>query len=217
VAEAGTAYIEFKGDYSAVSGADVARHGRRAGDDFSKGFGGSLRTGLAGAGSALVGFAKNSALLLGGLGVAGGAWGLSIAAQGEQAQIAFETMLGSGEKAKAFLDELKAFAASTPFEFPELQTAASSLIAAGFAAEDVIPIMTTLGDVTSGMGTGAEGVQRATVALQQMAAAGRITGEDLNQLRDAGIPVFDLLASATGKSKEEIAALAQAGKLGSRG
>ena len=39
--------------------------------------------------------------------------------------------------------------------------------------------MTSLGNATSGMGTGSEGVQRATVALQQMAAAGRITGEDL--------------------------------------
>jgi tape measure domain-containing protein len=213
MAEAGTAYIEFRGDYSKID-REARSAGTRAGSDFGTGFGRSLSSGLSGAGRAIAGFAKTGALVLGGLGVAGGAWGLSVAAQAEQAEIAFTTMLGSGEKAKAFLDELKAFAAQTPFEFPELQTAASSLISAGFAAEDVIPIMTTLGDVTSGMGTGAEGVQRATVALQQMAAAGRITGEDLNQLRDAGIPVFDLLASATGKSKEEIANLAQAGKLG---
>jgi tape measure domain-containing protein len=161
--------------------------------------------------------AKGAGLLATGLGiaaVAGGTMGLKTAAGLESAQIAFETMLGSGEKARAFLDDLKDFAAKTPFEFPELQTAASSLISAGFEAGQVIPIMTTLGDVTSGMGTGAEGVQRATVALQQMSAAGRITGEDLNQLRDAGVPVFDLLAAATGKSKEEIAELAAAGKLG---
>lgn len=140
--------------------------------------------------------------------------GLETAASMEQAKIAFETMLGSAEKADGFLKDLAAFAAKTPFEFPELQKAASSLVSAGFSAEKVIPIMTTLGDVTSGMGTGSEGVQRATVALQQMAAAGRITGEDLNQLRDAGVPVFDLLAAATGKSKEAIAQLAASGKLG---
>lgn len=158
--------------------------------------------------------AKVGVFALGGLGVAGAAAGLKTAASMEQARISFTTMLGSAEKADGFLRELAAFAAKTPFEFPELQTAASSLISAGFEAEKVIPIMTTLGDVTSGMGTGAEGVQRATVALQQMSAAGRITGEDLNQLRDAGVPVFDLLAAATGKSKEEIAKLASAGKLG---
>lgn len=157
-----------------------------------------------------------AAIILGGVGLAAGAMGLEVAAGNEQAEIAFTTMLGSGKKAQDFLKDLQAFAASTPFEFPELQTAASSLISAGIEADKVIPIMTTLGDVTSGMGTGSEGVKRATVALQQMNAAGKITGEDLNQLRDAGIPVYDLLAKATGKSKAEIVDLAQKGKLGKK-
>ncbi|MBP2323350.1 tape measure domain-containing protein [Kibdelosporangium banguiense] len=132
----------------------------------------------------------------------------------EQANIAFTTLLGSAVKADAFLRKLQAFAATTPFEFPELQTAASSLISIGIDAEKVIPIMTTLGNVTSGMGTGAEGFKRATVAIQQMNAAGRITAEDLWQLRDAGIPVFDLLAGATGKTTEQLAEMANSGKLG---
>jgi tape measure domain-containing protein len=177
-----------------------------------EGLGSRLSGGLALAGRTALG-------LVGGLatvGAAGGGMGLAVAAGNEQAQIAFETMLDSADKAGAFLKDLQAFAAKTPFEFPELQTAASSLISAGFEAKQVIPIMTTLGDVTSGMGTGSEGVQRATVALQQMQAAGRITAEDLNQLRDAGIPVYDLLAKATGKSKEEVVKLASAGKLGKK-
>lgn len=140
--------------------------------------------------------------------------GLDVAKGNEQAAISFETMLGSAEAAQKFLADMKKFAAATPFEMPELQTAASSLISVGISADKVLPIMKTLGDTTSGMGTGSEGIKRATVALQQMNAAGRITGEDLNQLRDAGIPVFDLLAAATGKSVEQVAELAQKGKLG---
>lgn len=159
---------------------------------------------------------KGLAIGLTGAGVAGGVMGIKTAAGMEQARISFTTMLGSAEKADAFLGKLADFAASTPFEFPELQTASSSLIAAGIDASKVIPIMTTLGDVTAGMGTGSEGIKRATIALQQMQAAGKITGEDLNQLRDAGVPVYDLLAKATGKSKAEVVALAQAGKLGSK-
>lgn len=155
-----------------------------------------------------------TALVAGGVAAVG--FGIKTAASMQTAKIGFTTMLGSAKKANSFLKDLSAFAAKTPFEFPELQTAASSLISAGINADKVIPIMTTLGNVTSGMGTGSEGVQRATVALQQMSAAGRITGEDLNQLRDAGIPVYDLLAKATGKSKAEVVALAQAGKLGSK-
>jgi tape measure domain-containing protein len=151
---------------------------------------------------------------LGGLAAAATVTGLKAYSSMQQATVAFTTMLGSGQKARAFLGELKTFAAATPFELPGLVTASQSLISAGFAARDVVPILTSVGNATSGMGTGAEGVQRATIALQQMSAAGKITGEDLNQLRDAGIPVFDLLSAATGKTKGAIAQLAQQGKLG---
>lgn len=184
--------------------------GSQAGDEAGRGFSGRFGSALSGLGAlaakAATGIAAGGALAAG--------FGLKIAASNEQAEISFTTMLGSGEKAQGFLKQLQQFAATTPFEFPELQTAATSLISAGVEADKVIPIMTTLGNVTSGMGTGSEGVKRATVALQQMSAAGRITGEDLNQLRDAGIPVFDLLAGATGKTKEQIAEMAQQGKLG---
>ncbi len=143
-------------------------------------------------------------------------FGMRTAMTMEKANISFTTLLGSGKKAMVFMAQLKQFAATTPFEFTELQGSASQLLAAGISASKVIPIMTTLGNVTSGMGTGSEGIRRAVVALQQMNAAGKIQAEDLNQLRDAGIPVYDLLAAATGKSKKEIAKLAQEGKLGAK-
>jgi tape measure domain-containing protein len=149
-----------------------------------------------------------------GVAAAAGAVGIKTAAQMETARIGFSTMLGSARKARAFLGDLADFAARTPFGFPELQTASSRLVSAGVETEKIIPMMTTLGDVTAGMGTGSEGITRATNALQQMIAAQRISAEDLNQLRDAGIPVYDLLASALGKTKGEIVALKDEGKLG---
>lgn len=162
---------------------------------------------------------KAGAYAASGLGLMGSAAigvGIKTAAGMETAEIGFTTMLGSAEKAQAFLADLNEFAAKTPFDLPGLQKSASSLVSAGIEADKVIPIMTSLGNATSGMGTGAEGIQRATVALQQMNAAGKITGEDLNQLRDAGIPVFDLLAAATGKSVKQVAELANQGKLGAK-
>lgn len=206
MAEVGSAFLSiipsargFGARLSSEVSPEMDSAGKQAGSRFGGAFASSVKWG---------------SIALAGLGVAGVKAGLETAASMENAKIAFTTMLGSAQKAGAFIKDLGAFAAKTPFEFPELQTAASSLISAGVQADKVIPIMRTLGDVTSGMGTGSEGIKRATVALQQMNAAGRITGEDLNQLRDAGIPVFDLLASATGKSKAEIVKLAQAGKLG---
>jgi len=168
-------------------------------------------------GAGVRGVATGAGLLAAGLtsvAAAGAVVGIKTAASMEQANISFTTMLGSGQAAQDFLTNLNKFANATPFDFPGLTTAASSLISAGIDANKVIPIMTSLGNATSGMGTGAEGVQRATVALQQMNAAGKISGEDLNQLRDAGVPVFDLLTAATGKSTAAIADMAQKGKLG---
>lgn len=197
---------------------EQARETRQAASDTDR-LGGALFRAGGLAKGALGSVARYTALAATGIaGATAGAvgFGLKTAASMETARIGFTTMLGSAEKAQAFLGDLQKFAATTPFEFPELQTAASSLISAGISADKVIPIMTSLGNATAGMGTGSEGVQRATVALQQMSAAGRITGEDLNQLRDAGIPVFDLLAAATGKSVKQVAELAQKGKLGAR-
>lgn len=165
---------------------------------------------LAGIGRGIMTGAKITA----GVAVAAGAVGIKTAAQMETARIGFATMLGSGRKARAFLGDLADFAARTPFAFPELQTASSRLVSAGVETRKIIPMMTTLGDVTAGMGTGSEGITRATNALQQMIAAQRISAEDLNQLRDAGIPVYDLLAKALGKTKGEVVALKDEGKLG---
>lgn len=186
----------------------------RAGHDSGNAFSNAFSAGIGAAGAAL---AKTMAIGVGAVGAglaAAGAVGVKTNAQLEQADIAFTTMLGSAEKADSFIASLKSFASKTPFDFPGITKASQNLIAIGISTDKVLPIMTTLGNVTSGMGTGSEGIKRATVALQQMNAAGKITAEDLNQLRDAGIPVYDLLTAATGKSKDEIAKMREEGKLG---
>jgi tape measure domain-containing protein len=188
----------------------AATAGRDSGNRFAENF----RSATSKVGGVLGSTLKTGVAVATAAATAAGAVGVATAAQMEQSEIAFSTMLGSGEKAKAFLGDLSKFAAKTPFDLPGLQKSASSLVSAGIDASKVIPIMTSLGNATSGMGTGAEGVQRATVALQQMNAAGKIGAEDLNQLRDAGIPVYDLLTAATGKSTAQIADMAAKGKLG---
>lgn len=194
---------QLSGASGAASGA-----GRTAGEKFASGFGTVV--------DKLGTYIKRGILAGGAVATAAGAIGIKTAAELETANIAFTTMLGSGKKAQAFLDQLADFAAKTPFDLPGLQKSAQSLISIGIDSKKVIPIMTTLGNVTSGMGTGAEGINRATIAIQQMNAAGRITAEDLNQLRDAGIPVYDLLTAATGKTTAEVAKMAQTGKLGKK-
>lgn len=144
-------------------------------------------------------------LATGALAVGVGALGFAVAKTGidfnnlkQQADIAFTTMLGSGEKAKVFLDDLQQFAAKTPFEFPELLSASQRLLAMGFAAEDVRPTLTAVGDAVAALGGSGELVGRVTTALGQMQAKGKASAEEMAQLTEAGIPGWKFLAEAIG-------------------
>jgi hypothetical protein len=100
--------------------------------------------------------------------------GLTLNQQMTQAKIAFTSMLGSGREADAFLRSLADFAKRTPFEFPELVTASQRMLAFGFAAKQVRPLLTAVGNTAAAMGRGSEGVDQITYSLGQMRAATRV-------------------------------------------
>src|SRR6266568_2429866 len=112
----------------------------------------------------------------------------------EQSRVALSGLLGSGQAADAMLRKLWSFAAATPFEFPQLVQSTQELVGMGFAAKDVIPVLTAVGDAAAGVGRGKEGVDRITLALGQMQARGKVTGQDMMQLTEAGIPAWKILA-----------------------
>jgi tape measure domain-containing protein len=133
----------------------------------------------------------------------------------EQSTIAFTSMLGSAEAAQGFLDEMKQFAATTPFEFPDLLQAAKQMMAFGFEARDVKPLLTSVGSAAAAMGTGRSGVDSITKALGQMKAATVVQAGELNQLTEQGVPAFQILADAMGISTGEVKKLASEGKIAS--
>jgi tape measure domain-containing protein len=120
-------------------------------------------------------------------------------------------MLGSAGKAKTFLTELQNFAATTPFEFPELVRASQRMIAFGFTSKEVIPTLTSLGDAATGLGAGAEGVDRIVGAIGQMKAKGKIQTEELLQLTEVGVPALRILANAFGVSTARMQEMVTAG------
>lgn len=146
-------------------------------------------------------------------GLMGAKMGIGFAMANEQAIISFKTLLGSQEAAMTMFKDLQTFAASTPFEFPQLRDAASKLLTTGVAAERIKPMLTAIGDATAAMGTGAEGIAAATRALQQMNLVGKVTGQDMMQLANAGIPAWDALAAAAGKSVAEVKKASETGTL----
>ena len=148
-----------------------------------------------------LGISKGAVGAIVGVGVALGALGLAsvkAAGQMEQTRIAFTTLLKDGEKAKSFLSELEKFAASTPFELPGVLDASKRLLAFGFSAEQVIPILTAVGDSAAALGIGEEGIQRLTLAIGQMQAKGKVSAEEMLQLAEAGVPAWEMLANKIG-------------------
>lgn len=141
-------------------------------------------------------------VLAGGFGAAGIA-GIKMAGQMEQTKIAFTTMLGSAEKADKFIRGLWDFAAKTPFEFEGLAQSSRQLLAFGFQAKEIVPMMTAIGDAVSALGGGALEIDRVTYALGQMRAKGKVSAEEMMQLAELGIPVWQMLADAIGTSIPE--------------
>lgn len=165
------------------------------------GFGDSLTKGLGmGLGFGAVGVA------VGAIGTAVGALkGSVVDLNGslEQSQIAFTTMLGSGEKAESFLGDLQKFAAQTPFEFPDLVSASKRMLAFGFESKQVVPLLTAVGDAVAAVGGGADVIEGVTTAIGQMQAKGKVSAEEMGQLAERGIPAWDMLAKKLGVSVAE--------------
>jgi tape measure domain-containing protein len=119
---------------------------------------------------------------------------IKLSSELEGARVAFTTLLGSAQAAQTHLDALKKFAASTPFEFPDLVQASKRLQALGFEAKQIIPTLTAVGNAAAGLSSGAEGINRITTALGQMQTAGKVTAQDMRQLTEAGIDGWKILA-----------------------
>lgn len=134
----------------------------------------------------------------------------------EQVGIAFKAMLGSAENARAFLFDLQRFAAVTPFSTENVLQATRLLLGMGFAAQDVKGILTDLGNVAAGLGLDSSGVERLATVLGQMHTTGRVLGQDLLQLSQAGVnvgQVFQIMSEQTGKSVAELKQLQSQGQL----
>lgn len=169
-------------------------------------------------GSKGLGISESSLEVLGGLGVtiAGiGAASVKVAADMEQTRKAFTTLLKDVTLAKNFLAELETFAANTPFELPGLLQASKKMLGFGFTANQVIPILTAVGDSAAALGMGQDGIDRLTIAIGQMHNKGKVSAEEMLQLAEAGIPAWQMLADAMGTSIPQAMQMAEKGTIDS--
>lgn len=133
---------------------------------------------------------------------------LKLAADAEQAAISFEVMMGSADKARAMLSQLKAYADKSPFDVAGVNAAAQKMMNYGIQAQDVLPTLKMLGDVAAG---DMEKFDRLSTAFGQTAATGRLMGQDLLQFINAGFNPLQTIAAKTGETMTELKKRMEAG------
>lgn len=161
-------------------------------------FGGQVESISKRAGQSITRWGKRATLAFG----AAATFAIKSAAEFEQNRIAFDTMLGSAEAGSKMLKKLSDFAQATPFTLPDVVQGAKQLLAYNIEAEKVIPTFKALGNIAAGVGK--DKLPQLVLAFGQVRAAGKLTGMELRQFTEAGVPLLDLLAKQSGKTAAEI-------------
>lgn len=132
-------------------------------------------------------------------------------AEMEQYTTSLEVMLGSTEKASAMIEKMRDFAAKTPLTLDNVISSGTMLMSYGVDESNLIDTMTKLGDLASG---NVEKMDRITLAYGQMLAKGKVTGEELMQMTEAGVPLQTALAESIGVTGEEFSKMVSKGEVG---
>ena len=117
--------------------------------------------------------------------------------------------LAAGEAATAWI---KDFARTTPLELTDVTEAFAQLKAYG--VDPMNGTLQALVDQNEKLGGGMERLQGIISAVGQAYAKQKLQTEEILQLVERGVPVWDLLSKVTGKNTAELQDLASKGKLG---
>jgi hypothetical protein len=101
-----------------------------------------------------------------------------------------EVVMGSAQQAAASFDEIRKMAGRTPFNVEQLASAAVQLKQTGTAANDLIPVLTMLGNTAGGS---SDKFNRIVENFAQVQSVGKTTAMDLRQFAMMGIPIYDML------------------------
>lgn len=120
-----------------------------------------------------------------------------VRAEIEASEISLGVLLGSEEKQKKMLSEITRMTQRSPFSIKEYTEAAQTLLGFNVEAEKTVPIMKAIGDISMG---NKEKFKSLNLAFAQMSSLGRLVGNDLLQMVNAGFNPLSVISEKTGKS-----------------
>jgi tape measure domain-containing protein len=135
-----------------------------------------------------------------------------VAAAAEDARRALGNMYGTQAAGNRAYGELAGLARQNGLAFDAVLSSAQKLKA--FGLEPLNGSLQALIDQNAAVGGSQEELEGKILALGQAWSKQKLQGEEILQLVERGVPVWDLLQKATGKNVDELQKLSSAGKLG---
>lgn len=142
--------------------------------------------------------------------VAAGGYAVKLASDAEKTQVALETMLGSAESAQMVINNMRNVAIQSPFDAQQLIDATKVMVQFGQGANDAMSMVEALSKVAVG---DSEKLNLLTRAMAQSASAGRLMGQDLNQMINSGFNPLFYMSQRTGISMKELRKQMEAGNI----
>ena len=139
-----------------------------------------------------------------------GQYALQTAGSFEQLAISFRVMTGSAQTGQELTDAIIELGAKTPMTAQQLSKAAQLLLSFGESAENIIPDLKLLGDITGGE---VNRFNQLSLAFAQVGANGKLMGQDLLQMVNAGFNPLQIMSQTTGKSMGQLREEMSEGKI----
>lgn len=173
------------------------------------------------------GAAKKLGVSLSGVNPLLGAFGVSLGAVGlaqltkdildtnremESLRARLKAITGSAEEAQRSFSFIQQFAKDTPFEIADVTKAFITL--QNFGIKPTAEVMNSLTNQAAKSGASAQNLEGISLALGQAWAKGKLQGQEILQLINQSVPVYELLSQVTGQNSAALAEMSEKGLIG---
>lgn len=121
---------------------------------------------------------------------------IRVRGEAQSMQAAMETLVGK-DVAESLMAQIKELAKISPLTMSDMVSAEKMMLGFNIQAEDTIKYLKAISDISMGESSKFNSL---TLAFSQMSAAGKLMGQDLNQMINAGFNPLQTISEKTGKS-----------------
>ena len=125
---------------------------------------------------------------------------ISIRSEMESLHVSFKNLAGE-QMGNELFEQLKEYELRTPMIMNDLAQGAQTMLAFNIPVQDVMEHLKAIGDISMG---DSEKFKSLTLAFSQMSATGKLMGQDLLQMINAGFNPLQVISEKTGKSIGEL-------------